>query len=142
LELCELIGQIALTQRRKVVVFSQWRRMLRLAHWATRDQLAGEGVRAAFFTGQEGQKRRAQNIVDFNDDPACRALFATDAGRVGLNLQRAATACINIELPWNPAVLEQRIGGIHRLGQCHPIERLQPGERARDRVANCGHCRV
>jgi superfamily II DNA or RNA helicase len=122
LELRELIGQIALAQGRKVVVFSQWRRMLRLAHWATRDQLAREGVRPAFFTGEEGQKRRTQNIVDFHDDPACRVLFATDAGGVGLNLQRAASACINIELPWNPAVLEQRIGRIHRLGQRRPID--------------------
>ena len=121
LELRELIGQIALAQERKVVVFSQWRRMLRLAHWATRDQLAHEGVRSAFFTGEEGQKRRTQNIVDFHDDPACRVLFATDAGGVGLNLQRAASACINIELPWNPAVLEQRIGRIYRLGQHRPI---------------------
>ena len=122
LELRELIAQLALAQGRKVVVFSQWRRMLRLAHWATRDQLAHEHVRAAFFTGEEGQKRRTQNIVDFHDDPACRVLFATDAGGVGLNLQRAASACINIELPWNPAVLEQRIGRIHRLGQRRPID--------------------
>jgi SNF2-related domain/Helicase conserved C-terminal domain len=122
LELRELIGQLALSQGRKVVVFSQWRRMLRLAHWATRDQLAREGVAPAFFTGQEGQKRRTQNIVDFHDDPACRVLFATDAGGVGLNLQRAASACINIELPWNPAVLEQRIGRIYRLGQHRPID--------------------
>ncbi|MBI3047738.1 MAG: DEAD/DEAH box helicase [Acidobacteria bacterium] len=121
-ELRELIGQLALAQGRKVVVFSQWRRMLRLAHWATRDQLAREGVRPAFFTGEEGQKRRTQNIVDFHDDPACRVLFATDAGGVGLNLQRAASACINIELPWNPAVLEQRIGRIYRLGQRRPID--------------------
>jgi superfamily II DNA or RNA helicase len=121
-ELRELIGQLALAQGRKVVVFSQWRRMLRLAHWATRDQLARGGVRPAFFTGEEGQKRRTQNIVDFHDDPGCRVLFATDAGGVGLNLQRAASACINIELPWNPAVLEQRIGRIHRLGQRRPID--------------------
>jgi SNF2 family DNA or RNA helicase len=79
-------------------------------------------VRSAFFTGEEGQKRRTQNIVDFHDDPACRVLFATDAGGVGLNLQRAANACINLELPWNPAVLEQRIGRIHRLGQKRPID--------------------
>jgi len=122
LELRELIGQIALDQERKVVVFSQWRRMLRLAHWATRDVLARDNVRAAFFTGEEGQKRRPQNIVEFHDDPACRVLFATDAGGVGLNLQRAASACINIELPWNPAVLEQRIGRIYRLGQNRPID--------------------
>ncbi len=96
--------------------------MLRLADWATRDQLTREGVRPAFFTGNEGQKRRSQNIVDFHDDPACRVLFATDAGGVGLNLQRAASACINIELPWNPAVLEQRIGRIYRLGQRRPID--------------------
>jgi hypothetical protein len=121
-ELRELVGQLALTQGRKVVVFSQWRRMLRLAHWATRDLLAREGVRAAFFTGEEGQRRRTQNIVDFHDDPACRVLFASDAGGVGLNLQRAASACINVELPWNPAVLEQRIGRIYRLGQRRPID--------------------
>jgi superfamily II DNA or RNA helicase len=121
-ELRELIDQLALAQGRKVVVFSQWRRMLRLAHWATRDRLAREGVRAAFFTGEEGQKRRTQNIVDFHDEPACRVLFATDAGGVGLNLQRAASACVNIELPWNPAVLEQRIGRIYRLGQRRPID--------------------
>jgi hypothetical protein len=68
------------------------------------------------------QWRRTQNLVDFHDDPACRVLFATDAGGVGLNLQRAASACINIELPWNPAVLEQRVGRIHRLGQRRPID--------------------
>jgi superfamily II DNA or RNA helicase len=122
LELRELIGQLALTEGRKVVVFSQWRRMLRLAHWATRHQLARDRVTATFFTGEEGQKRRTQNLVDFHDDPACRVLFATDAGGVGLNLQRAASACINIELPWNPAVLEQRIGRIHRIGQRRPID--------------------
>src|SRR5207244_12167344 len=118
-EFRELIGQLALAEGRKVVVFSQWRRMLRLAHWATRDQLAREGVRPAFFTGEESQKRRTQNIVDFHDAPACRVLFATDAGGVGLNLQRAASACINIELPWNPAVLEQRIGRIYRTRTAH-----------------------
>ena len=122
LELRELVEQLAIVQRRKIVVFSQWRRMLRLAHWATRDALARAGVRAAFFTGEEGQKRRTQNLVDFHDDPACRVLFATDAGGVGLNLQHAANACINVELPWNPAVLEQRVGRIHRIGQRRPID--------------------
>ena len=101
-ELRELIGQLALVEGRKVVVFSQWRRMLRLAHWATQHQLARAGVSPAFFTGQEGQKRRTQNLVDFHDDPACRVLFATDAGGVGLNLQRAASACINIRAAMEP----------------------------------------
>jgi superfamily II DNA or RNA helicase len=121
-ELRELLGQVVGQQDRKVVVFSQWRRMLRLAHWAVRDVLADAGRRAVFFTGAEGQKRRTQNLVDLHDDPAVRVLFASDAGGVGLNLQRAASACVNIELPWNPAVLEQRIGRIYRLGQKRPID--------------------
>src|SRR5262249_51905797 len=41
---------------------------------------------------------------------------------VGLNLQRAANCVINLDLPWNPAVLEQRIGRIYRLGQKQPID--------------------
>jgi superfamily II DNA or RNA helicase len=122
IELRELIEQLVVEQGRKVVVFSQWKRMLKLADWATRSLLARAGARAAFFTGDEGPKKRTQNIVEFHDDPACRVLFASDAGGVGLNLQRAANACINLELPWNPAVLEQRIGRIHRLGQKRPID--------------------
>jgi superfamily II DNA or RNA helicase len=121
-ELRELLGNLAVEQQRKVIVFSQWRRMLQLAHWAVSDLLARASVRAVFFSGQESQKRRTHNIVDFHDDPKTRVMFATDAGGVGLNLQRAASCCINVELPWNPAVLEQRIGRIYRLGQKHPIE--------------------
>ena len=122
LELRQLIRQLVLEQGRKVVVFSQWRRMLTLAHWAVGDILAEGGFRAGFFTGAEGQKRRTQNIVEFHDDPDHRILFASDAGGVGLNLQHASNCVINLELPWNPAVLEQRIGRIYRLGQKQPID--------------------
>ena len=52
----------------------------------------------------------------FLDDPSCRVFFSTDAGGTGLNLQ-AASAVINLDLPWNPAVLAQRIARVHRIGQ-------------------------
>ena len=107
-----------------------------LAHWAVGDLLAENGLRAGFFTGAEGQQRRTQNIVEFHDDPDHRLLFASDAGGVGLNLQHAANCVINLELPWNPAVLEQRIGRIYRLGQKQPDRRLQPRLRGGDRVAD------
>jgi len=96
--------------------------MLHLAHWAVTDILAERKLRAGFFTGAEKQRRRTQNIVEFHDDPTFSILFASDAGGVGLNLQRAANCVINLELPWNPAVLEQRIGRIYRLGQKQPID--------------------
>ncbi len=121
-ELRRLITDVAIQQERTVVVFSQWRRMLRLAHWAVRDLLKDAGLRAVFFTGAEKQRQRTQNVIELHDDPAVRVMFLSDAGGVGLNLQRAASCCINLEMPWNPAVLEQRIGRIYRLGQERPID--------------------
>lgn len=121
-ELRERLAAIAVEQGRKVVVFSQWRRMLKLAAWATKDLLGDAGARAVFFTGEETQRRRTENLVAFHDDPTVRVLFATDAGGVGLNLQRAASCCIHLDLPWNPAVLEQRIGRVHRFGQTRAVD--------------------
>jgi hypothetical protein len=121
-EMRELLRQLVLEGGHKVVVFSQWRRMLQLASWAVSDLLADAGLRGAFFSGDESQKRRTHNVIDFVDDPALAVLFCTDAGGVGLNLQRAASCQINLELPWNPAVLEQRVGRIYRLGQKRPVQ--------------------
>ena len=53
---------------------------------------------------------------NFTNDINCKVFLSTDAGGVGLNLQSAAYM-INLDIPWNPAVLEQRIGRIYRLGQ-------------------------
>jgi superfamily II DNA/RNA helicase len=121
-ELRRLIRDLVLDQGRKVVVFSQWRRMLRLAAWSLGDVLGDAGHRAVFFTGAESPRQRTQSIVEFHDDPKTSVMLLSDAGGVGLNLQHAASACINLELPWNPAVVEQRIGRIHRLGQKSPID--------------------
>ncbi|MEI8259227.1 MAG: DEAD/DEAH box helicase, partial [Deltaproteobacteria bacterium] len=121
-EVRSLVEALVLAQDRKVVIFSQWRRMLKLADWAISDLLASTGRRSLFFTGAESAKLRTQSLVDFHDDPKASVLFLTDAGGVGLNLQHAANACVNLELPWNPAVLEQRIGRIYRLGQKRPID--------------------
>jgi superfamily II DNA or RNA helicase len=117
-----LVEQVVVGQRRKAVVFSQWRNMIRLSEWAVRDLLAAADLRAVFFTGAESRKQRERAIIDFHDDPRAGIMFLTDAGGVGLNLQHAASCCINLELPWNPAVLEQRIGRIYRLGQRLPID--------------------
>jgi len=46
----------------------------------------------------------------------CKVFLSTDAGAVGLNLQ-SGSVVINMDIPWNPAVLEQRIERVHRMGQ-------------------------
>jgi superfamily II DNA/RNA helicase len=58
-----------------------------------------------------------KKIIDiFQENTEIRVFLSTDAGGVGVNLQ-TANVLINLDLPWNPAVLEQRIGRIYRLGQ-------------------------
>jgi hypothetical protein len=115
-ELRELIGQLALVEGRKVVVFSQRRRMLRLAHWATRNQLAREGAKPAFFTCEQGQKRRTQNRGTSTTTPpaACssRSMPATSASTC--NEPRAPASMSSY--PGTLRLLEQRIGRIHRFG--------------------------
>lgn len=67
------------------------------------------------------QKGRQQLVNRFQRDPACRLFLATNAGATGLNLQAADTV-VNVDLPWNPAVLEQRIARAHRMGQTRPVQ--------------------
>ncbi|PYQ81883.1 MAG: helicase, partial [Acidobacteria bacterium] len=48
-------------------------------------------------------------------------LLATDAAGEGLNLHHSCRTVINLELPWNPMRLEQRIGRVDRIGQAHTV---------------------
>jgi hypothetical protein len=66
-------------------------------------------------------EKRPALVERFRSDPTCRVFLSTDAGSTGLNLQHASTL-VNMDLPWNPAVLEQRIARIHRLGQTRPVQ--------------------
>ncbi|MBL7775216.1 MAG: DEAD/DEAH box helicase [Saprospiraceae bacterium] len=96
----------------KIVIFSQWERMTRLVA----QELEARETGYAYLHGGIPSADRADLLQRFHQDPDCRVFLSTDAGGVGLNLQ-AASLLINLDIPWNPAVLEQRIGRIHRLGQ-------------------------
>ncbi|MEI7980996.1 MAG: C-terminal helicase domain-containing protein, partial [Bacteroidota bacterium] len=65
-------------------------------------------------------RNRKELFDHFNNDPACRIFLSTDAGSTGLNLQ-TASMIINLDIPWNPAILEQRIGRVHRYGQKNKV---------------------
>jgi len=126
----------------KVLVFSQWERLLRLAHHVVKPLLDRRGDRATVFHGGLDARARTQMIDQFRTDETTRVLFSTDAGGLGLNLQDAASVVVNLEVPWNPAVLEQRIGRVHRMGQrksvqvLHFVTRGAIEERVRQVVEN------
>lgn len=116
-ELEELLRELLFSGPHKVVIFSQWEIMLRLA--AEVVEKLGVGL-AVLHGGIPGKERRGL-LERFRDDADCRVFLSTDAGGTGLNLQAADTV-INLEVPWNPAVLEQRIARVHRMGQHRPVQ--------------------
>ena len=116
-ELDNLLGQLILESGRKILLFSEWTTMLNLIE----PLLKKRGVRFVRLDGSVPQKKRQQLVHEFQHDPRCTLFITTNAGATGLNLQ-AANTVINVDLPWNPAILEQRISRAHRMGQKRPVQ--------------------
>lgn len=110
-ELKIIIGDIV-EEGRKVVIFSQWTRMLE----KVAEVSLNGNYRHVYLHGGVPSAKRGELIRKFWEDNDIKVFLSSDAGGVGLNLQ-AGSAVINVDVPWNPAVLEQRIGRVHRIGQ-------------------------
>ena len=115
-ELREILSEEIAGNGRKAIIFSQWAKMLSL----TEPVLKKLGLGWVKLTGDVPSKKRGRLIEQFFEDPKCSIFLSTDAGGVGLNLQ-AASMVINLDLPWNPAVLEQRIARAHRHRQLSTV---------------------
>ena len=100
----------------KLVIFSEWVRMLELVKGLCEKMEIGY----AWHTGSVPQQRRRAEIQLFKTDPSCRVFICSESGGLGLNLQTASTV-INCDLPWNPAKLEQRIARVWRKHQTRAV---------------------
>ncbi|MDY0282511.1 MAG: C-terminal helicase domain-containing protein, partial [Salinivirgaceae bacterium] len=101
---------------RKILVFSEWVRMLDLVA----ERLDKKRIDYVLHTGSVPQAQRRVHINRFKNDPNCRIFLSSDSGGLGLNLQ-AASVVINLDLPWNPAKLEQRIARAWRKMQRNAV---------------------
>jgi superfamily II DNA or RNA helicase len=112
-----LLPELAEEHGRKVILFSEWTTMLDAV-----EPILTEGkIGFVRLDGSVPQKQRAVLVKEFQERPECRFFLTTNAGATGLNLQ-AANTIVNVDLPWNPAVLEQRISRAHRMGQQRPVQ--------------------
>ncbi|OHC67957.1 MAG: helicase SNF2 [Rhodocyclales bacterium RIFCSPLOWO2_02_FULL_63_24] len=116
-ELAALFDELFAQPGAKAVVFSQWTR----THEIVIRRLEARGIGYVSFHGGVPAEKRPALVERFRDDVDCRVFLSTDAGSTGLNLQHASTL-VNMDLPWNPAILEQRIARIHRMGQKRPVQ--------------------
>ncbi len=116
-KLSEILEQMKAEEDRKIIIFSEWTTMLGLIETILKEH----DIIYVRLDGSVPQKKRQGLVSEFQKNPDCKVFLATNAGSTGLNLQ-AANTVINVDLPWNPAVLEQRIGRAHRMGQKRPVQ--------------------
>jgi superfamily II DNA or RNA helicase len=116
-ELQDALEDLCLGEGRKAVVFSEWTDM------TDRVEDVCKRLRLACFhlKGDLPVRRRPALIRAFSEHAGPAAFISTDAGGVGLNLQ-AADVVVNLDLPWNPAKLEQRIARVHRIGSKSAVQ--------------------
>jgi superfamily II DNA or RNA helicase len=115
--LTELLDDLLSEDDRKIVLFSEWTTMLNLIE----PILERNKINFVRLDGSVPQRKRQEIVQSFTNDAKCRVFMTTNAGSVGLNLQ-AANTVVNVDLPWNPAILEQRIGRVHRMGQRQHVQ--------------------
>jgi len=116
------LGRILDRVREPVIVFTEYRDTLEALR-------ADAGEDAVVLHGGMDRFERTAAVSRFTSGGA-RVLLATDAAGEGLNLQPRCRLVINLELPWNPMRLEQRIGRVDRIGQprtVHAVNLLASG---------------
>ena len=100
--------------REKVLVFTAFRQTL--------NQMAGHlvtaGIPAAIYHGSLPRADKERAIATFRDDAP--VLLSTESAGEGRNLQ-FCHVMVNMDLPWNPMQIEQRLGRLHRVGQDHDV---------------------
>jgi hypothetical protein len=104
----------------RAVIFTFSKRMADLIC----ERFTADGIRHVSYTGSTNDKDRETAVEAFTtaatvDDPGPTCFVATDAAAEGLNLGRCCSLLVNVDVPWQPAVLEQRSNRIHRVDGTH-----------------------
>lgn len=98
----------------RMVIFTQRRE----TQTTIKEFLESEGITVGIINGESGQRNKTTIAKFKQDPPELNVIVSTEAGSEGVNLQ-AANVLVNYDLPWNPMVVEQRIGRVQRLASQH-----------------------
>jgi SNF2 family DNA or RNA helicase len=110
-----LLSRLASDVREKLIIFTHFRATLELLA----DLLREMGVDFVLYHGQLSQAAKDEVILHF--EQSAQVLLSTEAAGEGRNLQ-FCRLMLNLDLPWNPQRIEQRVGRIHRVGQSRAVE--------------------
>ena len=94
----------------KILIFTEFRSTQKMLA----NYLKNKGYRIATINGSQDLDERKVALTDFKNN--AQILVATDAAGESLNMQ-FCNIIFNYDLPWNPMMIEQRIGRVDRIGQ-------------------------
>jgi SNF2 family DNA or RNA helicase len=109
-ELLKIIDEVVKHQKKKLIVFALFKNTLKYLSI----RLKKNGHNPAVIHGDISERDLVIN--KFKSDITVNILLSSEVGSEGLDLQ-FCDALVNYDLPWNPMVVEQRIGRIDRFGQ-------------------------
>ena len=110
----EELKQVQVHQELKILVFTEFRTTQRMLV----DYFKGKGYIVSFIHGGQDLDERKRALTHFKSE--AQILIATDAAGESLNMQFCHIV-FNYDLPWNPMMIEQRIGRVDRIGQKYPV---------------------
>lgn len=113
-KLVEIIEEAFSNGENKIIVFALFKNTIK--YLAIRLKSKGYGC----LSIHGDIKERDSILSDFRDNPKINVLLSSEVGSEGLDMQ-FCSSMVNYDLPWNPMVVEQRIGRIDRFGQKSPI---------------------
>ena len=109
------LRQVQVNNELKILVFTEFRTTQRmLVNYFKR-----KGYTVSFIHGGQDLDERKRALSHFKNE--AQILVATDAAGESLNMQFCHIV-FNYDLPWNPMMIEQRIGRVDRIGQKFPVE--------------------
>jgi superfamily II DNA or RNA helicase len=118
----KLRGLASLVERLQAEQPERWRLVVFTRRLQTQTSIESflqtRGIACGLINGDSGE-RNQRTIAQFRKPiPEIHVIVSTEAGSEGVNLQ-AANVLVNFDLPWNPMIVEQRIGRIQRLASEH-----------------------
>ena len=112
--LLRIIKEVFANGTKKIVVFALFRCTLKYLQI----RLQKAGYNSLIIHGQI--HNRAEVLHQFKKTENIHILLSSEVGSEGLDMQ-FCNSMVNYDLPWNPMVVEQRIGRIDRFGQKSPV---------------------
>ncbi len=100
---------------KKIIVFAIFKKTLKYLNI----RLAKEGFKSVMIYGNSNIDK-VEALRRFQYDDSVQVLLSSEVGSEGLDMQ-FCNSMVNYDLPWNPMVVEQRIGRIDRFGQESPV---------------------